>query len=107
MLIVRCSLEGVCNYLAVPDHCFYINKNQFTWQQAKESCEYIQSRLAYPNSTEDVIFFQQIGAQHEYWVGGNDQEQEGLWKTETDQVYQGLVLHERLLIYINYFLTPE
>ncbi len=73
----------------VSDHCFYINTNIFTFQEAVESCEYIQSKLAYANDSTDVQFFLQIGANHEYWLGANDIKNEGLWMTETEEIYEG------------------
>ena len=63
----------------------------FTWQEAKESCEFIQSGLAFPRKQSDVEFYQSIGAGHSYWLGAKDEATEGYWLDIEGIPYTGFI----------------
>ena len=78
------------------DNCYYLNHNHYTWQEAKEACEFIQSYLTYPNDTDEIQFFHQIGASHGYWLGAKDTVAEGNWTTVKGEPYVGWAIAQYL-----------
>ena len=80
---------GQANYLASTDHYYeYVADNMISWQDAKIAAENrppyygLQGYLATLTSLEEAILCGEQ-SQGAGWIGGTDEEQEGVWKWVT------------------------
>ena len=59
-----------------------------TWTNAKAYCEGLGGHLATITSAEEQAFIEQlllVGQKNQYWLGGTDEQQEGVWTWVTGE----------------------